>query len=173
MRSRGIENSILQSREGYRPIARRAAVMFDVSRVMSKINAAYQTSLSQFLLVFDAAITHSERYALTIRYAQSRNLVPRAWVTLGQQPRVTQYRLWVRDCGSWLKKTKGRTIFEGRGGQFLSRKILFRSSWRCMNFYFQHARIFLLGLLLCIIFFPFKAVLKLFSVIANPPKSKM
>lgn len=61
MRCRGIENSILQSREGYRPIARRAAVMFDVSRVMAEINPAYQTSLSQFLVVFDAAITHSER----------------------------------------------------------------------------------------------------------------
>lgn len=61
MRSRGIENSILQSREGYRPIARRAAVMFDVSRVMSKICSSYQTSLSQFLVVFDAAISHSER----------------------------------------------------------------------------------------------------------------
>ena len=60
-RARGIENSILQSREGYRPIARRAAVMFDVARIMAEINTAYQTSLAQFLIVFDAAIKHSER----------------------------------------------------------------------------------------------------------------
>ena len=60
-RARGLENSILQSREGYRPIARRAAVMFDVARIMAEINAAYQTSLAQFLIVFDAAIKHSER----------------------------------------------------------------------------------------------------------------
>lgn len=60
-RARGIENSILQSREGYRPIARRAAVMFDVARIMAEINTAYQTSLAQFLMVFDAAIKHSER----------------------------------------------------------------------------------------------------------------
>ena len=60
-RARGIENSILQSREGYRPIARRAAVMFDVARIMAEISPAYQTSLAQFLVVFDAAIKHSER----------------------------------------------------------------------------------------------------------------
>ncbi|XP_068697910.1 dynein axonemal heavy chain 8-like [Montipora foliosa] len=63
-RARGIENSILQSREGYRPIARRAAVMFDVARIMAEINPAYQTSLAQFLTVFDAAIKHSERSAV-------------------------------------------------------------------------------------------------------------
>lgn len=63
-RSRGIENSILQSREGYRPIARRAAVMFDVARIMAEINTSYQTSLAQFLTVFDAAIKHSERTAV-------------------------------------------------------------------------------------------------------------
>lgn len=63
-RARGIENSILQSREGYRPIARRAAVMFDVARIMAEINTAYQTSLAQFLIVFDAAIKHSERTAV-------------------------------------------------------------------------------------------------------------
>lgn len=60
-RARGIENSILQSREGFRPIARRAAVMFDVARIMAEINTVYQTSLAQFLMVFDAAIKHSER----------------------------------------------------------------------------------------------------------------
>lgn len=63
-RARGIENSILQSREGYRPIARRAAVMFDVARIMAEISPAYQTSLAQFLVVFDAAIKHSERTAV-------------------------------------------------------------------------------------------------------------
>ncbi|KAK3735811.1 hypothetical protein QZH41_019912, partial [Actinostola sp. cb2023] len=35
-----------------------------VSRVMAKTNPAYQTSLSQFLVVVDAAITHSERTAV-------------------------------------------------------------------------------------------------------------
>ncbi|XP_048577711.1 dynein axonemal heavy chain 8 isoform X3 [Nematostella vectensis] len=64
MRSRGMENSLLQSREGFRPIARRAAVMFDVARIMAEINPSYQTSLAQFLIVFDAAITHSERTAV-------------------------------------------------------------------------------------------------------------
>jgi len=63
-RARGTENSILQSREGYRAIARRAAVMFDVARIMAEINTAYQTSLAQFLIVFDAAIKHSERSAV-------------------------------------------------------------------------------------------------------------
>ena len=35
--------------------------MFDVARIMAEINTSYQTSLSQFLMVFDAAIKHSER----------------------------------------------------------------------------------------------------------------
>jgi len=35
--------------------------MFDVARIMAEINTAYQTSLAQFLIVFDAAIKHSER----------------------------------------------------------------------------------------------------------------
>ena len=38
--------------------------MFDVARIMAEINTAYQTSLAQFLMVFDAAIKHSERYPL-------------------------------------------------------------------------------------------------------------
>jgi len=35
--------------------------MFDVARIMAEINTAYQTSLAQFLIVFDSAIKHSER----------------------------------------------------------------------------------------------------------------
>ena len=51
----------MQSREAFRPIARRAAVLFDVTRHMEEINDVYKISLAQFLKIFDNAIQHSER----------------------------------------------------------------------------------------------------------------
>ncbi|XP_030850579.1 dynein heavy chain 8, axonemal isoform X3 [Strongylocentrotus purpuratus] len=57
------ENAIHNAREGYRSIARRGAVCFDVSRGMSEVNFIYQTSWQQFLETFDISIKHSERSA--------------------------------------------------------------------------------------------------------------
>ncbi len=55
------ENAINYAREGYRSVAKRGAVCFDVARCMTEINALYQTSWQQFLDVYDSSIKHSER----------------------------------------------------------------------------------------------------------------
>ncbi|KAK3577475.1 hypothetical protein CHS0354_032326 [Potamilus streckersoni] len=55
------ENSIQKSKEGFRQIAQRAAVCFDVSQYMREINPLYQISYSCFLRLFEGAIAHSER----------------------------------------------------------------------------------------------------------------
>lgn len=58
------EASLLHSREAFRPIARRAAVLFDVTRHMGEVNEKYTISLAQFLKIFDTAIQHSERFVI-------------------------------------------------------------------------------------------------------------
>ena len=55
------KKAIHNAREGYRSIAKRGAVCFDVARSLVEINAMYQTSWQQFLDVYDASIKHSER----------------------------------------------------------------------------------------------------------------
>lgn len=58
------ENSIQKAREGFRAIAQRAAVCFDTTQYMREINPVYQSSFSQFLSIFEAAISHSDRSAV-------------------------------------------------------------------------------------------------------------
>ncbi|XP_071801693.1 uncharacterized protein [Asterias amurensis] len=58
------KKAIHNAREGYRSIAKRGAVCFDVARSLVEINAMYQTSWQQFLDVYDASIKHSERAAV-------------------------------------------------------------------------------------------------------------
>ena len=60
-RAEQTEAAFLHSREAYRPIARRAAVLFDVARHMVEVNNKYTLSFAHFLKVFDAAIQQSER----------------------------------------------------------------------------------------------------------------
>ena len=67
------EASLLQSREAFRPIARRAAVLFDVTRHMGEVNEKYTISLAQFLKIFDTAIQHSERYVTLLLVLVSTN----------------------------------------------------------------------------------------------------
>ncbi|OWF37572.1 Dynein heavy chain 5, axonemal [Mizuhopecten yessoensis] len=55
------ENSILKNRELHRPIAQRAAVCFDVCQYMREVNRLYQMSYTQFLSLYDTAISHSDR----------------------------------------------------------------------------------------------------------------
>ena len=57
-------NSIQKAREGFRVIAQRAAVCFDTTQYMREINPLYQTSFSQFRVIFEAAISHSDRSAV-------------------------------------------------------------------------------------------------------------
>ena len=57
------EASILKARDGFRSIAQRAAVCFDVTQYMREVNPLYQISYNRFLDLYDAAISHSERLA--------------------------------------------------------------------------------------------------------------
>ena len=50
---------INQIRDGYRPAAKRGAVLFFVLSDMATINAMYQYSLASFLLVFDQSLRRS------------------------------------------------------------------------------------------------------------------
>ncbi|XP_060567478.1 dynein axonemal heavy chain 5-like [Ruditapes philippinarum] len=58
------EGSILKARDGFRSIAQRAAVCFDVTQYMREVNPLYQISYNRFLDIYDAAISHSERSAI-------------------------------------------------------------------------------------------------------------
>lgn len=60
------ESSIQKAREGFRVIAQRAAVCFDTTQYMREINPLYQTSFSQFVSVYEAAISHSDRSAVKV-----------------------------------------------------------------------------------------------------------
>ena len=55
------EASIMKARDGFRSIALRAAVCFDVTQYMREVNPLYQTSYVRYLDLYDAAISHSER----------------------------------------------------------------------------------------------------------------
>ena len=56
------EASIFKARDGFRSIAQRAAVCFDVTQYMREVNPLYQISYNRYLDLYDAAISHSERY---------------------------------------------------------------------------------------------------------------
>ncbi|XP_052807484.1 dynein axonemal heavy chain 5-like isoform X7 [Mya arenaria] len=58
------EGSILKARDGFRSIAQRAAVCFDVTQYMREANPLYQISYERFLDIYDSAISHSERSAV-------------------------------------------------------------------------------------------------------------
>ncbi|XP_066569884.1 dynein axonemal heavy chain 8 [Amia ocellicauda] len=59
-----LEKSTLAAREGFRLIADRAALMFNLSNTMRQVNPVYHISFDQLLEVFSAAIVHSERYSI-------------------------------------------------------------------------------------------------------------
>eukprot|EP00002_Diphylleia_rotans_P028875 TRINITY_DN5840_c0_g1_i3.p1 TRINITY_DN5840_c0_g1~~TRINITY_DN5840_c0_g1_i3.p1 ORF type:complete len:4482 (-),score=987.95 TRINITY_DN5840_c0_g1_i3:157-13602(-) len=65
------EKRIEASREEYRNIASRGAVVFFLINELSAINYVYQISLNQFLTIFDASIKQAEKSAGTAKRIQS------------------------------------------------------------------------------------------------------
>jgi dynein heavy chain len=51
----------MRAREGFRPIAQRAAVLFDTSQYMREVSPLYKMAYNQYLDLYDAAISHSDR----------------------------------------------------------------------------------------------------------------
>ncbi|XP_051780690.1 uncharacterized protein LOC114649411 [Erpetoichthys calabaricus] len=58
------EKSILSIKEGFRDIALRGAVMFDIAYALRSLNSVYHVSYNQLLGVFDSSIANSERYSV-------------------------------------------------------------------------------------------------------------
>ncbi|KAG2467824.1 DYH8 protein, partial [Polypterus senegalus] len=58
------EKSILSIKEGFKDIALRGAVMFDIAYALRRLNSLYHVSYNQLLGVFDSSIANSERYSV-------------------------------------------------------------------------------------------------------------
>ena len=62
---------ITEACEEYRPVARRATLLYFLIAEFATVNCMYQTSLAQFVELYEASIDQSERAVLAARRAHN------------------------------------------------------------------------------------------------------
>eukprot|EP00761_Pharyngomonas_kirbyi_P000786 gb/GECH01000787.1/.p1 GENE.gb/GECH01000787.1/~~gb/GECH01000787.1/.p1 ORF type:complete len:1788 (+),score=484.11 gb/GECH01000787.1/:1-5364(+) len=74
------KQEITEARDEYRPVATRGSVMYFVLTELSLVNCMYQTSLDQFLKLFEESIDNSEQSAFTEK--RIKNIIEFATISI-------------------------------------------------------------------------------------------